>query len=246
MYLSTFHWLPIVDGYSGYAPRTPGYLSGLARDLPAEDVLQNLVDTVDIGWILVHRDTLPAVAAQRWRAPFPRGLEPAGEWGGDLLLRVTRGAVRDRRADLLSALRTPAGVPLAPLEECPGILQLAAPPPDPWPPLTPADLQVEVLNLGSRPWPAFGFIPRHLVYLRACIGKPDEPPCAAAPIPLPADVPAGGRVRIAVRVAAPLWDGPYVLDMRLVQGEDGPLARCGTAPLRVPVRIGARNPSPLP
>src|SRR5439155_1586748 len=85
------------------------------------------------------------------------GDELPGEWGGDLLLRVTRAVVQDRRANLLNPLRTPGGVPLEPLVECPGALRLAAPPPDPWPPQAPRQVQVDVLNLGGRPWPAFGF-----------------------------------------------------------------------------------------
>jgi len=246
MYLSTVHWLPIIDGYSGYGPRTPGHLDSLARGLPGESALQNLVDTVDIGWVLVHRNALPSAEAARWRGPFPRGLEPAGEWGGDLLLRVTRAVVQDRRANLLNPLRTPGGVPLEPLVECPGALRLAAPPPDPWPPQAPRQVQVDVLNLGGRPWPAFGFIPRHLVHLRACIGRPDEPPCVSLPIPLPADVPPGRRVRVAATVQGPFWAGPDVLALRLVQGEAGPLAHCGVAPPRVPIRVAGRGASPPP
>ena len=38
----------------------------------------------------------------------------------------------------------------------------------------------------------------------------------------------------------------YVLDLRLVQGEDGPLTHCGVTPLRVPIRVAGRGPSPPP
>ena len=246
MYFSTFHWLPIVDGYSGYGLRTPAHLDWLARGLPDEGALQNLVDTVDIGWILVHRDALTPAAAARWRGPLPRGLEPAGEWGNDLLLRVTRPVVQDRRADLLSPLRTPGGVPLEPLRECPGALRLVVPAPDPWPSRARAQVQVEVANLGRRPWPGFGFIPRHLLHLRACIRRPEEVSCGSQPIPLPADVPPGGQVRVAIPLDAPFWDGPYILDVRLVQGEDGALDQCGVAMLRVPIRVGQKAVSPPP
>src|SRR5262249_24076829 len=52
MYLSTFHWLPIVDGYSAYWPATPSLIHDIARSLPSDGALQELVDTVDLGWIL--------------------------------------------------------------------------------------------------------------------------------------------------------------------------------------------------
>src|SRR5262249_25104141 len=128
--------------------------------------------------------------------------------------------------------------------EWPGTLRLAVPAPDRWPSRARAQVQVEVANLGRKAWPGFGFIPRHLVQLRACIRKPDEPSCGSQPIPLPADVPPGGRVRVAIPLEAPFWDGPYVLDVRLVQGEDGALDRCGVAMLHVPIRVGPRSWAP--
>src|SRR5262249_41381074 len=88
MYSSPFHGLPIVDGYSGYGLRTPAHLDWLARGLPDEGTLQNLIDTVDIGWILVHRDALTPAATARWGGPLPPALHPPGQRGNHLLLPV--------------------------------------------------------------------------------------------------------------------------------------------------------------
>jgi hypothetical protein len=64
-------------------------------------------------------------------------------------------------------------------------------------------------------------------------------------VPLPHDVPSGGLVTVPVSLKAPfiLRDGrverDFTLELELVQVQDGPLARCGVAPLSVPVRVGA-------
>src|SRR5262249_62136346 len=105
---------------------------------------------------------------------------------------------------------------------------------------------VEGPSPARKPWPGFGFTRRHLVNVRACIRRPEEASCGSQPIPLPADVPPGGRVRVAIPLDAPFWGGPYVLDVRLVQGEDGALDRCGVAMLRVPIRVGTDAVAPPP
>ncbi len=255
MYLSTVHWLPIVDGYSGYPPASASYLHRLAFTLPQEEALQSLVDTVDIGWILVHRDQMPAERAARWNVPLPDGLERVAAWGDDLLVRVTRAPRDDRRARLLSTRETLGGVPLAPLgARCPGRIVVRSVPASPWAaspentwlPLATAHLEIDVRNDGSVAWPAFGFVPRHLVRLAACLSRVGALPCTDKPTALPADVPAGAVVPTNVDLRIPRLPGSYTLDLSLVQVGDGPLDRCGVAPLRLPLEIGppaARPPS---
>ena len=244
MYLSTFHWLPIVDGYSGYPPGTAAYIHGLARGLPAEDALQALVDAADIGWVLVHREQF--FDPTPWRRALPAGLERVAEWQDDLLLRVTRGVAHDLRDRLLSTRETLGGVPLVPVgPRCPGTLRLAAARPQPWPPFAVAHVEVAVQNGGTRPWPAVGLVPRHLVRLRACMARPGER-CLATPVSLPRDLVPGERVAVGVDLPAPWLQGEYEIDVRLVQTGDGDLERCGVAPLRVPVRVGAAPPTQPP
>lgn len=239
MYLSTFHWLPLIDGYSGYYPDTPGYVYGLARRLPAEDALQALVDAVDVGWVLVHRDALPPESAARWSERLPSGLETTAAWDGDLLLRVTRPAMHDQRARLLSSTETLDGTPLAPLgAQCPGRLEIARLPPAPWQEGKLVPLVVSIRNDGQAPWPAHGLLPRHLVQVRACIAPPDHLPCVAAMAGLPADVPAGASVTVTVPVRPAPGRGVQSLEVSLVQIGDGSLERCGVQPLRLPVAVG--------
>jgi hypothetical protein len=239
MYFSTYHWLPLIDGYSGYPPGTAQYIYWLGRDLPNGRALQELVDHVDVGWILVHRDELTEDQAQRWDAPLPEGLALAGEWGGDLLLRVDRGVERDRRSLLLNKRVTLGGVPLAPLgDSCPGRIELVDPPPDPWAPRSTARLVVKINNDGQVPWPGLGFYPRHLVRLRLVLLGPRGRAGPVIRVPLLSDVPPGGEVTVTVPVAAPISSAEYSLEIALFQVLDGPLASCGVEPLRIPVRVG--------
>lgn len=59
----------------------------------------------------------------------------------------------------------------------------------------------------------------------------------AKPLGLPADVRPGGLVRVTLDLRIPLIPGPYVVSAGLAQVGDGPLARCGVAPLHVPVEV---------
>jgi hypothetical protein len=151
---------------------------------------------------------------------------------------VTLPPRNDRRARLLDERETLGGVPLAPLAACPGSLAVVTPPPDPWRPLGSAKILIRVRNAGDAPWPAFGFLPRHLVRLDAALQPAGGPPRPALEVPLPQDVPPGGQVTVSVELKAPMRAGDYVLELGLVQVGDGPLARCGVAPLNVPVRVG--------
>ncbi|HYC23892.1 MAG TPA: hypothetical protein VEI94_14370 [Candidatus Bathyarchaeia archaeon] len=240
MYLSTFHWLPIVEGYSGYPLATARYLYSLAAPLPDSRALQALVDWADIGWILVHSDHLASDDQRNaWRSASIDGLEPIGAWGDDLLFRVTRPPVDDRRARLLSTTLTPGGTPLAPLVSCRGAIQVTSRQSSRWPPASLQSLDLEVRNQGDKPWPAFGLYPRHLVQLEARLRGRDGVPVRSAKASFSADIQPGESAPASVALHAPLRPGDYTLEVALVQNGDGSLERCGVAPLRLKVQVSA-------
>ncbi len=57
MYFSTYHWLPLLNGWSGYIPRSFGFLIGQAERLPDDSAIQALVDCTGLRWILLHDPT---------------------------------------------------------------------------------------------------------------------------------------------------------------------------------------------
>jgi hypothetical protein len=88
MIASTVHWLPIVDGYTGYPPpHRDGLMLAIAR-LPDPDALVALVRMTGLRWILL-------APADRWERPAARaplhamtGLRQVFERDGWLLLEV--------------------------------------------------------------------------------------------------------------------------------------------------------------
>ena len=54
MYFSIVHWLPLVNGYSGYSPPEHAQLMDAARRLPDPEALALLVRATGLRWILLH------------------------------------------------------------------------------------------------------------------------------------------------------------------------------------------------
>lgn len=68
-FLSTYHWLPLLNGRSGYSPPIKELNMALARQLPSPDALAELRATTSVRWILVDCE------ARRETAPFCRAPE---------------------------------------------------------------------------------------------------------------------------------------------------------------------------
>jgi len=242
MLTSTFHWLPITQGYSAYTTRSDRYLNSIARDLPKIAALRALVNRIDLGWILVHTDELPPQRAAAWRRPL-RGLEPIGSFEPDLLFRVVEPVHRDLRGKLFDPDATVHGVPKRPLgPSCPGSIAVKQSPPQPWPPASPLPVRLEIRNDGETPWPGESLAPRHLVRLRVCWGHScDE----ETPYLLLRDVPAGGSVEVPILLRTRKAIGRDSLRFRLEQVGDSSLEDCGVAAIEIPVEI-ARAPAATP
>ena len=230
MHMSVHHWLPIVAGYSGYPPESPRLLHAMAMGLPGEPALQTLIDHVDLGWLLVHRDEMQEKGRRAWQRPLPPGLERAGEWGGDLLLRVRQPVRHDHRARLVSETETLGGIPLVPLAACPGSVRLESPALEGWAWGVTRVIELRLTNRGTQGWPGWGAIPRHLVRMRICFRAGPDEPCRGPLQDLGADVPPGASVVVSA-FARPRRFGDDTLYVALEQVGDGPLEACGVAPL---------------
>jgi len=86
MYFSTVHWLPLLNGYSGYTPAEYPRLMEAARRLPDPAALATLVRATGLRWILLHRGR-SADATVSGLAALP-DVRVVGEFDGDVLYEV--------------------------------------------------------------------------------------------------------------------------------------------------------------
>lgn len=99
MYFSTYHWLPTLNGHTGYPPASYAALERQAAALPDPAALRTLVACTGLRWILVHsaaprqRQTWQATPGIRLWLDFSSADERRR--GGDLLYEVLRPSASD-------------------------------------------------------------------------------------------------------------------------------------------------------
>jgi hypothetical protein len=84
MYLSVYHWQPILNGFSSHLPVGYGAVSALVAQLPDPGALRALVRTTGLRYVLVHRAELAPGEWRRWRRLA--GMRVGAVFGRDVLL----------------------------------------------------------------------------------------------------------------------------------------------------------------
>lgn len=227
MFVSTYHWLPLINGYTGYTPPGSAFLLTHAQQMPTPESLQMLVDCAGVRWILVHSAT--GVRREAWRrlagvelvATFPPDRERNEK---DELYRVT-APPRGGCPGLFSPDTTVAGGPVPVVDAPVGRLTVVLP--AVLPPFRDRPAAVSLTNDGDVAWPATAVDPRR----RFSLAYSWEPAAGGAATPwqrilLPADVAPGQQITIAPWITPPIAPGEYVLRFRAGQGPDpaAPLA----------------------
>jgi hypothetical protein len=108
-YFSTYHWRPIVNGASGYAPPTYGQILRALQPFPTREGIASL-SAIGVKWMIVHFDQLSPHEVLRWRqAPLGDwGVEKVAEFGFDAVYRIPLVDLTDDFGVELSApLRLP-------------------------------------------------------------------------------------------------------------------------------------------
>jgi hypothetical protein len=89
MYFSTYHWLPIVNGWSGFLPSS--YLEIVAKlhDFPSRKAV-DFLSAAGVRGVIVHQDRLSSRTAARWqRADLSAvGLQKIATFGTDVVYAV--------------------------------------------------------------------------------------------------------------------------------------------------------------
>lgn len=245
-FLSTAHWHPVVEGYAVNGPKHVGMINWLARALPDESALQQIVDLVDVRWLVVHHDEMDERSRAVWDGRLPDGIERVATFGPDVLYRITRAPRRDRRALLVNDTTTLDGTRIAPIgPSCAGTLAFVG-----WnrPPIAGQPLRADLVitNASRETWPAAGFVPAGLVAVDATVVDTAQDRVVAKlrsriEQDLPPNVPRTAKVWIL----SPLAPGSYVLRLRLVQPVRGALDDC-VPPIEVPFAVAASPRAPSP
>lgn len=88
VFFSINHWLPLLNGFASHRPPGWTHLAGIITRLPDPAALQELVNLVDVGWIVVHEDDMPIWWRRRAWGPSPPGLRQVARFGGDVVYEV--------------------------------------------------------------------------------------------------------------------------------------------------------------
>lgn len=243
-FLSTAHWHPVVEGYAANGPKHVGMIGWLSRALPDGGVLQQIVDLVDVGWLLVHRDEMDERGRAAWDGPLPAGIERVAVFGPDALYRITRAPRHDRRALLVNPTTTLDGTKIAPIgASCSGSLAFVG-----WN-RTPTAGQMlradlAITNTSAETWPADGFLPAGLVAVDATVvDRADDRVVARLRVRLDQDLQPNVRSPAKIWLLSPLGAGRYVLRVHLVQPARGALDDC-VPPIEIPFEVAPSTPAP--
>jgi hypothetical protein len=87
-YYSTYHWLPLVNGYSPYPPQSYVDAMEAVMKLPDPSALDAVLARVRPRWVVLHREYLLGSARADFEAMLRTTLEPVGEFGGQVLFEV--------------------------------------------------------------------------------------------------------------------------------------------------------------
>src|SRR6185369_2256039 len=101
------HWLPMLNGYTAYAPPSFAVVAGLAERLPDAESLATLIDLTGVRLLVLHRDRLPAGAVAAWNQWLAgSGCGARVDFHGDVVC-VLPTARRDLRPALVAANAAP-------------------------------------------------------------------------------------------------------------------------------------------
>jgi hypothetical protein len=89
-YFSTYHWLPIVNGSSGFAPPSYFQITSELNALPSRQAVEYL-HALGVQGLVVHTDRLAPHEAQRWQQALlhEQGLEQVVAFGSDIVYKIT-------------------------------------------------------------------------------------------------------------------------------------------------------------
>ncbi len=222
-YLSSFHWFPILNGYTGYAPASAPIIKRIAKSLPGQRPLTLLRRMTGLRYVLVHLDQIDRELRSRWRRP--QGLSLIGQYGSDRLFEVTGSQQSDLLASVVRSRsesdRTLLGHRLQPLP-LGSAVRISVIRPDFGAARVVAGLPLSatlaIENRSELPWPVLTELDRLRVEVEYVWigGDGMEDP---GRLPLPYDLEPGESLSMVAAIPGPARPGVYRLTLAIVQGD---------------------------
>lgn len=194
-YMSTFHWHPTPDGYSGFFPPTHGEFVSEMGTFPSERSLR-LLQALNVRHVILHSDRYPA---SRWEQ-----IEQDVARSEALRLVETFGA--DKVYELRPGTSNPAALSIqlyVPSRAMAG---------------QPCTAYIITINQGEE---SFAVSPTDLLQATVAWEGPGALPPSRVEAPLPLLTTPGGAAVVPLPLAAPAVPGTYRLS---VSNDGGPLA----------------------
>jgi hypothetical protein len=248
---STLHWMPLLNGYTGYAPPSAALLMQLADRLPDRRAFDELCALVDVGTLVVHLDRMTAEERAIWgNAGLPSWLRLAHRDGaGSIVYQVERGCGEllpgfreelSSRPDGAEPRVTLRGLSLGPLPVGGYRGRIRAELPREISHRAVALLPVRVTNASDVPWPGLTTRREGTVAVQARWRDAETGVIVRSgqPTRLATDLGPGEEVRLRVELVFPP-PGEYTLELGLVQIGVGWFVEQpdGAGVLRAPVRV---------
>ncbi len=244
VFLSTYHWQPILNGFTGYVPPSTAELMRIVQALPDRRALRALQRLSGVRYVVVHDDRLRPAELRRWETP--RGLTLIDRFGSDRLYQVEDPLAADLMHGLLDpdleSSTTLSGTSLAPLSSRAAQVEFVGTPPSAASTRLTRAIDVEVRNPGPDAWPGLAPYDDRRVFFVVrweSLANPGPAPTVEQ-IPLPFDLAAGESLRTTLHPRAPRFDGEYELTVGLVQ-RDRPFDGAAVASPVSVERIRARR-----
>jgi hypothetical protein len=218
MYMSVFHWLPIVNGHTAYFPTGYPLLESYGAQLPSGEALQTLVDCAGLRWILVEtaqddRRSFAGLSGVRLQAEF----EATDLDVSRRLYEVQREPLSPCRLEDLPADTTAQGNPVHPVRAS-ARLTMQQLPARAVKPGERVRLRLRLHNEGALPWPATALDSAARVDVHAAWSNAHAQVPAIRTVAIPRDVPPHESYDFDVWIQAPRR-GSHVLSLQLRQGE---------------------------
>jgi hypothetical protein len=191
LYFSTVHWLPIVNGRSGFAPSSHDEIKAVLAELPGRRAREHAA-ALGLAAIVVHGDALSGDERARWAAAEAASdVRRVAAFGSDVVYALAPvGLAPELRVRLMAPDALPAGADVR--------------------------LGLRLTPSAAAPW-AHGR-PHRVEHAEVRWSEADErSTTVTTPLTLPLVVGAGEEAAVALRVAVPSRPGRYRLDVTLAR-----------------------------